>query len=130
MRFDERLKAQGSKVELAEGYGLTETVTGCVLTPPGLYRKGAIGIPMPDMLAKVVDMETKKELPYGEIGEIALSGPTLMMEYINNPEETGKAIRTDENGISWLTPATSALWMKTAISISRAGRSACSRYPA
>lgn len=101
-RFDERLRAQGSKVELAEGYGLTETVTGCVLTPPGLYRKGAIGIPMPDMLAKVVDMETKEELPYGENGEIALSGPTLMLEYINHPEETAKAIRTDENGVRWL----------------------------
>ncbi len=102
VRFDERLMAQGSKVELAEGYGLTETVTGCVLTPPGLYRKGAIGIPMPDMLAKVVDMETKEEVPYGENGEIALAGPTLMLEYINNPEETGKTIRADENGIRWL----------------------------
>jgi long-chain acyl-CoA synthetase len=102
VRFDERLKAQGSRVELAEGYGLTETVTGCVLTPPGLYRKGAIGIPMPDMLAKVVDMETKQEVPYGENGEIALAGPTLMLEYLGNPEETNHAIRTDENGIRWL----------------------------
>jgi long-chain acyl-CoA synthetase len=102
VRFDECLRAQGSKVEIAEGYGLTETVTGCVLTPPGLYRKGAIGIPMPDMLAKIVDMETKRELPYGEVGEICLSGPTLMLEYINNPEETNKTIRKDENGIRWL----------------------------
>ncbi len=101
-RFDERIMAQGSKVELAEGYGLTETVTGCVLTPPGLYRKGAIGIPMPGMLAKVVDMQTKVELPYGENGEIALSGPTLMLEYINQPEETANTIRADENGIRWL----------------------------
>ena len=101
-RFDEQIKAQGSKVELAEGYGLTETVTGCVLTPPGLYRKGSMGIPMPDVLAKVVDMETKAGLAYGEIGEICLSGPTLMLEYINNPEETDKTIRKDENGIRWL----------------------------
>ncbi len=101
-RFDERLKAQGSKVELAEGYGLTETVTGCVLTPPNLYRRGAIGIPMPGMLAKVVNMETKEEVPYGENGEIALAGPTLMLEYLHHPEETAKTIRTDENGIRWL----------------------------
>jgi long-chain acyl-CoA synthetase len=101
-RFDECLKAQGSKVELAEGYGLTETVTGCVLTPPGLYRKGAIGIPMPNMLARVVDPETKMELPCGESGEIAVAGPLLMQEYINYPEETANAIRTDENGIRWL----------------------------
>ncbi len=101
-RFDERLKAQGSKVELAEGYGLTETVTGCVLTPASLYRRGAIGIPMPGMLAKVVDMKTKEELPYGENGEIALAGPTLMLEYVNHPEETADTIRTDENGIRWL----------------------------
>jgi long-chain acyl-CoA synthetase len=102
VRFDERLKAQGSKVEVAEGYGLTETVTGCVLTPPGLYREGAIGIPMPNMLAKIVNIETKEELPYGEVGEIAIAGPTLMLEYINNTEETNKTIRIDENGIRWL----------------------------
>ena len=102
VRFDEKLKSQGSRVELSEGYGLTETVTGCVLTPPESYRKGAIGIPMPNMLAKVVDMETKQEIPYGESGEIAIAGPTLMLEYINNPEETQKTIRTDENGIRWL----------------------------
>jgi Acyl-CoA synthetases (AMP-forming)/AMP-acid ligases II len=101
-RFDEQIKAQGSKVELAEGYGLTETVTGCVLTPPGRYRTGAIGIPMPDILVKVVNMETKSPLPYGEIGEICLSGPTLMIEYINSPEDTAEAVRTDENGIRWL----------------------------
>ena len=101
-RFDERLKAQGSKVELAEGYGLTETVTGCVLTPPNLYRRGAIGIPMPGMLAKVVNMETKEDVPYGENGEIALSGPTLMLEYLHHPEETAKTIQTDKNGIRWL----------------------------
>jgi long-chain acyl-CoA synthetase len=101
-RFDERLFAQGSKVELVEGYGLTETVTGCVLTPPGLYRKSAIGVPMPNMLAKIVDINTKEELPYGEVGEIALAGPTVMLEYINNPEETAKTIRTDEQGIRWL----------------------------
>jgi len=102
VRFDEQIMAQGSKVELAEGYGLTETVTGCVLTPPGLYRKGAIGIPMPGMLAKVVDMQTKEEIPYGENGEIALAGPTLMLEYLGHPEETAETIGTDENGIRWL----------------------------
>lgn len=73
-----------------------------MLTPPESYRKGAIGIPMPNMLAKVVDMETKQEVAYGENGEIAIAGPTLMLEYINNPEETHHTIRTDENGIRWL----------------------------
>lgn len=101
-RFDAQIKAQGSKVELTEGYGLTETVTGCVLTPAGQYREGAMGIPMPNVMAKIVDMETKADLPYGEIGEICLSSPTLMIEYINNPEETAKIIRKDENGIRWL----------------------------
>ena len=101
-RFDAQLKAQGGTIELAEGYGLTETVTGCVLTPPGLYRKDAIGIPMPNMLIKIVDMETKAPLPYGEIGEICIAGPTLMIEYINSPEDTEKAVRADENGTRWL----------------------------
>ena len=61
-----------------------------------------MGIPMPNVIAKIVDMETKADLPDGEVGEICLSGPTLMIEYINHPEETNKVIRTDENGIRWL----------------------------
>lgn len=41
-------------------------------------------------------------MPYGEEGEICLSGPTLMMGYINHPEETADTLKKHEDGLTWL----------------------------
>ena len=100
-RFDEMIRSQGSKVDLKEGYGLTETVTACVISPEN-YKENSVGLPLPNMLAKVVKPDTEEELGYGEDGEICISGPTLMVEYLKSPEETAKAIRTHADGVQWL----------------------------
>lgn len=79
---------------VVEGYGLSETspVTHC--NP--LYGKqisGSIGIPLPDTGAKIVDPETSRELPVGEVGELVLRGPQVMAGYWNKSEETKRALR-------------------------------------
>ncbi|WP_366924281.1 long-chain fatty acid--CoA ligase [Metallumcola ferriviriculae] len=81
--------------QLMEGYGLTEAVTAKTVNPfKGVNKTGSIGIPMSDTIMRVVDMETgKKELPPGEIGEIILKSPDIMLGYYNKPEETAAAIR-------------------------------------
>ena len=53
-RFEEMVKKQGGNVQLLEGYGLTEAVTAIMATPLVHYREGSIGVPFPDMLAKIV----------------------------------------------------------------------------
>ena len=58
-----------------EGYGLTEAVTGIMATPLNQYREGSVGIPFPDMLAKIITAGTTDEAPLGEEGEICLNGP-------------------------------------------------------
>ncbi len=85
--------------KLREGYGLSESspVTHANL-PDAPPRKGSIGIPIPDTLAKVVDPATGEELPVGEPGELCIKGPQVMKGYWNRPEETKAAL--DENG--WL----------------------------
>ena len=55
---------------MVEGYGLTEAVTAIMSTPIGGYREGSVGIPFPDMLAKVVRIGTIDEVPIGEEGEL------------------------------------------------------------
>ncbi|MBO4509946.1 MAG: AMP-binding protein [Lachnospiraceae bacterium] len=101
-RFDAFLKEHGSPVEVREGYGATETLSACCLSPKEGAKRGSIGLPFADMNFKIVDHETGKELPAGETGEIVISGPLIMKEYIGNPVETAQTLKEDEKGVNWL----------------------------
>ncbi len=81
--------------KLLEGYGLTEAVTAKCANPyHGLNKTGSIGIPFSDTVMEIVDAETgEKVLPVGEVGEIRLKSPDLMLGYWNRPEETAQALR-------------------------------------
>ena len=100
-RFDRFLYDHNAKIQVREGYGATETVSACCLTPPSKHKEGSIGIPFPDTYIKIVKPDTNEELPYGEEGEIVLSGPAIMKGYMNNPEETAKTLRVHADGRTW-----------------------------
>jgi len=101
-RFEEIVKKQGGNVKLLEGYGLTEAVTGIMATPVKEYREGSIGIPFPDMKAKIVKPGTTEEVPCGEEGEICIAGPAVMMGYLDQEVETAKTLKVHEDGCTWL----------------------------
>ncbi len=103
-RFDRFLAEHNSPVGIREGYGATETLAACCLTPMDKTKAktGSIGVMFPDTYSKIVDMGTKQEVPVGEVGEILVSGPTVMKEYRGNAEETAKVLEKDENGRIWL----------------------------
>ena len=101
-RFDAFLKAHGATITVREGYGTTECVTASCLTPLNEYREGSIGIPFPDTYYKIVKVGTEDEVPYGEEGEICLAGPTVMLEYVNHPEETANTLRKHADGMTWV----------------------------
>ena len=101
-RFDAFLKAHKATIEVREGYGTTECVTASCLTPYHMSRAGSIGIPFPDTFYKIVKVGTTEEVPYGTEGEICLSGPTMMLEYVNQPEETANTLRIHGDGITWV----------------------------
>jgi long-chain acyl-CoA synthetase len=101
-RFEEMVKKQGGNVQLLEGYGLTEAVTAIMAMPIGHYREGSIGLPFPDMLAKIVRLDTTEEVPCGEEGEICISGPAVMMGYLDQPEETAETLKRHSDGKIWL----------------------------
>ncbi|MFA5906456.1 MAG: AMP-binding protein, partial [Desulfobacula sp.] len=100
--FERLVKKRGGNVKLLEGYGLTEAVTAIMATPLDHFREGSVGIPFPDMDAKIVYMHSTTEAGTGEDGELCLSGPAVMKGYLNQKEETDNVLKTHEDGKLWL----------------------------
>lgn len=101
-RFENFLHERGANISLREGYGLTETVTVCSVNPEYKCRKESIGLPLSDILMKIIESGTEKELPAGTQGEICVSGPTTMLGYLGDPEGTRQAIRRHSDGLNWV----------------------------
>ena len=101
-KLDKFLYDHHATIQVREGYGTTETVTACCLTPPTMFKEGSIGIPFPDTYIKIVAPGTEEELPYGQEGEILLAGPTVMKEYMKHPEETAQTLRRHADGLTWV----------------------------
>lgn len=105
---------------LVEGYGLTEAAPVTHCNPVyGLRKSGSIGIPLPDVEARIVALEPDangqvEDLPMGEAGELILRGPQVMAGYYKQPEETartrdaegwlytGDIARMDEDGYFYI----------------------------
>ncbi len=100
---------------LVEGYGLSEAPTATHCNPVlGDNREGSIGLPLPNVDCKVVDMETGEiELGPNQPGELIIRGPQVMAGYFGRPEEsklairngwlyTGDIVRMDEDGYFYI----------------------------
>jgi len=101
-KMDELLRSCNCNTEVREGYGQTECVTGSCLLPEGVSRPGSCGLPYADTFYKIIDINTGAELPSGETGEIILRGPSVMIGYLNDPEETNKTLEKRDDGYTWL----------------------------
>jgi long-chain acyl-CoA synthetase len=99
---------------LVEGYGLTEASPLTHANPlHGLRKTGSIGIPVPSVDARIIDLETREPLPVGADGELAVRGPQVMKGYWNRPIDTAAALvdgwlltgdiaRMDEDGFFYV----------------------------
>ena len=101
-KVDDFLKAHRAKIQIREGYGTTECVTASCLTPKDYARSGSIGVPFPDTYYKIVKPGTTEETDPNIEGEICISGPSVMMCYVDNPEETAQTLRRHADGRIWL----------------------------
>lgn len=96
------LEEHNAKSKIVKGYGMTE-VSACAVTNTNKSSEvGTVGIPMVKNNIAIIDPETGSELRYGEKGEICISTPTMMREYLNNEDETSKTIKTNDYGERWL----------------------------
>jgi len=101
-RMNNYLRSHGAKIAISKGYGMTESVAATAYTFDGSNEPGSIGIPMIGNEFCICEPESIEPLDSGEEGEICVTGPTLMMGYLNNKEETKKMLRRHSDGKLWL----------------------------
>lgn len=78
---------------LLEGYGLSEASPVVSFNPiRGVQKPGSVGLPLPNIEVKIFD-DHAHELPPGQVGEIAVRGPNVMLGYYNHREETAAVLR-------------------------------------
>ena len=99
--FNSYYEKWGAVGRLRQGYGLTEIGSVCVTNTNTDYKRGSIGKPLRGVTVQIWD-DDNKQVPTGEIGEIVISGPTIMSGYYtkDGPEDLG--LYTDENGVKWV----------------------------
>lgn len=91
----------GSRI--VEGYSLTEATMACCGNPyGGVNKTGSVGLPMPDVLVRIVDPENGSAVPMRGVGEILMHAPQLMKEYWNNEAETRLVLQRATDGRLWL----------------------------
>ena len=96
------LASHGCQYKTLKGFGMTELSSGAVTASPLVNAIGSVGAPLVINNIKIVDTDTQQELSYGQSGEIWISGPTIMLGYLDKPEETAKVIVTDQSGTRWI----------------------------
>lgn len=101
-KANEFLKEHGVNRTIVKGYGMTETNGSIGRTVEECNELGSVGVPFAQSIVGIFDPETDNEMPYGEKGEICMSGPNVMLEYFNNPEQTNIVKKTHEDGTTWI----------------------------
>jgi long-chain acyl-CoA synthetase len=89
--------------KLLEGFGMSEIPTATHVNPVrGVNKEGSIGLPLPDVDARIVSLDDgKTEMKVGEPGELIISSPNIMVGYHNMPTETANVI-SEHDGKRWM----------------------------
>ena len=101
---NELLLRNGCKDKIVKGYGLTESCSGVAFCVNNEANKlQSVGIPLAKNAIAAFDFDNYDiELPYGEVGEIAVLSANNMLGYLNMLEETNHTLRTHSDGTVWL----------------------------
>ncbi len=101
-RLNNFLKEHGAKLPLSQGYGMSEVSSAASCFCNGNFKSLSVGYPLLDTTISIFEPGTTNELTYGEEGEICITGPTNMIGYLNNPEETAEVMIEHPDGQVWI----------------------------
>lgn len=101
-KVNEYLRKCGSPYLLMNGYGMTEVGAAVSCNYRHIYEFNSVGAPFVKTVISAFDVETGEELTYGKEGEICICTPSMMMGYVNAPEETDNIIRLHKDGLKWI----------------------------
>ncbi len=102
IRVNAFLKQHNCNEVVRQGYGLSEAMAACFMNPIDKVKMNSIGIPLGEMKARIVKQGTFEDVGVNECGELILNGPSVMLGYLDEPEETAATLRKDEDGSVWL----------------------------
>ena len=81
--------------KLLERYGMSETMMNLSNPLHGERRVGSVGLPLPQVQARIVHPETEEPLPDGEVGAVQIKGPHVFKGYWRMPEKTAESFSPD-----------------------------------
>ncbi len=99
--FNGMLERNGTSARLRQGYGLTEVGSVCCVNTNWVYKDGSIGKPLEGLRMEIWD-DDHKPVPTGEVGEIVISGSTMMEGYLTEDGPKDAGIYYDEEGTPWV----------------------------
>ena len=96
------LKSRGCRFPLSQGYGMSEVSSAASCCCNGNFKSLSVGYPLLTTTIGIFAPDSFNELDYGEEGEICISGPSIMLGYLNNKAETDNVIRRHPDGTLWV----------------------------
>lgn len=99
--FNGMLERNGTSARLRQGYGLTEVCAACCTNTNWVNKDGSVGKPLEGIRMEIWDDDCKP-LPPGEVGEICISGSTVMAGYYDGTGERGIGLYYDDEGTAWV----------------------------
>ena len=96
------LKERGAKFPLSQGYGMSEVSSAACCSCNGNFRSLSVGYPLLMNTIGIFKPGTTEELGYNEEGEICITGPAVMLGYLNNPAESEKVMIRHADGQVWV----------------------------
>lgn len=96
------LKQHNCNERIAQGYGMSEVSSIVTFNSKRNIKNSSVGIPLYSSTVAIFDSETNKEKGYNEIGEVCITGPTLMKGYLKDKEETDNIMKVHDDGKVWI----------------------------
>ncbi len=100
--FNNYLKKYGSKTTVHQGYGMSEGSAASTYSKDNAYKLGSVGIPFINLTVSIFEYKTDNELTYNNVGEICITGDTIMRGYFDNDEATNQVLMKHKDGKIWL----------------------------